>query len=467
MRHVLVGLGLAGILLAGCERYRPMPLDAESVEKALTPAEAEVLQVGAETLNHPILRPLALDLKDGLSPDEAAVIAVLNSPDLRAARDERAVAEAEVLQAGILPNPVRTFNYDFVSFGSTAGEFNPWAFGLEWEVTALISRKAKVRAAKAHRKAVDLDIAWKEWQTAEAAKTVVYKLYGLQAQVALAEENERRLSENLALVRKAVAAGQMTGVDEAAAQAALDQALAKKLGLQEQGHLQRLALNRIVGMPATTEFVLEKGFELPAHLDPPTADELLKGIEDRRLDLVALHRGYESQEASVRVAVLEQFPRITVGVNVSRDNSKVGTIGPAVTADLPIFDRNQGKIATEKATRQLLFDEYVNRVFEARSDIANLLATIETVNLEIAAAEESAKGLDRLVTTYRTAIQEGQADVVTYYTAWSNLVDKRVELVGFKQELIETRIALELAAGLYSLDAAKSAESKGGRGQEP
>ena len=39
---------------------------------------------------------------------------------------------------------------------------------------------------------------------------------------------------------------------------------------------------------------------------------------------------------------------------------------------MPIFNRNQGKIAIEKATRKRLFDEYAARLFEAVSRIYKL-----------------------------------------------------------------------------------------------
>ena len=43
--------------------------------------------------------------------------------------------------------------------------------------------------------------------------------------------------------------------------------------------------------------------------------------------------------------------------------------------DIPLFDRSQGIIATESATREKLFDEYVTRVFQA-DDIRLVPTTI-------------------------------------------------------------------------------------------
>jgi len=120
-----------------------------------------------------------------------------------------------------------------------------------------------------------------------------------------------------------------------------------------------------------------------------------------------------------------------------------------VALDLPVFDRNQGAIAAERATRQKLFDEYTSRVFEARAEVAKLLSAARWLNDQLQTAQAATPGLERLVDTYRQAVNAGQADVLSYYTAWNNLAQHRMDLLALQAQLIETRIGLELATGLY------------------
>jgi outer membrane protein TolC len=117
--------------------------------------------------------------------------------------------------------------------------------------------------------------------------------------------------------------------------------------------------------------------------------------------------------------------------------------------DLPLFDRNQGSIALEKATRQQLFDEFINRVFEARNDIAVCVAEIESLNRQIAFAESAVPVLERLVADYEKAVNVGNADVLSYYTVRNDLDKKKIEIVKLRQERIDGWIALENAAGMY------------------
>ena len=137
----------------------------------------------------------------------------------------------------------------------------------------------------------------------------------------------------------------------------------------------------------------------------------MNGIEDRRLDLLALKMGYESQDARVRAAILAQFPKINIGFLQARDNSNVVSTGFAVGIDLPFFDRNQGQIAIQRATRKQLFDEYVDRLFEARSNVATILANMASIKEQIGATENALPTLKDVVEKYRRALLEGMADV--------------------------------------------------------
>ena len=439
--------------LTGCLAYRPQPLNKDSVEQSLRAPDMAVVRVEAQKLKHPLLQPIQFDERDGLSPDEAAVLAVLVNPSLRAVRDARGMAAAQLLQAGLLPNPQLTYNLDLPVGVNPPGTVNAYGIGANWDVTQLISRSARVRSAASHRAAVDLDVAWQEWQVAQAARTAVDRVISLSAQAALTEQMDQRLSNNVSVVRQAADKGLVSELDLAAAETASNQAHAKSLDLEKQSEDQRLTLNRLLGLPAETKIELQKNATLPSHLDPLPSEKLLQNLEERRLDLVALRRGYESQDAAIRAAILGQFPKINLGVNHARDNTGVKSVGFGVSIDLPIFDRNQGQIAQEYATRKTLFDEYVNRVFEARSDVATLVADLRALDAQIETARAAEPGLQRLVEAYRRATNQGQADVLSYYTAWNNLAQQQIEILSLQQQLAETQIALELATGLFRIDA--------------
>lgn len=403
----------------------------------------------AAAIKHPLLAPVRLNLRDGISPDEAAVLAVLLNPTLRAARNQRAVAAAQVIQAGILPNPQLTGSIDSVIGGNTLGTQTGFTYGASWDVRALLTTLPNRTAAKAELRSVRLDVAWQEWQTALAAETAVWDLLALKLQVAQAREIDRSFNENLTLVQKAEAAHAKTVLDAAAAEAASQTAHATFLSLEQDLEQRRLALNKAIGFGPAYPLAPQAGLDLPSRVRVPSTARLLDGLEERRLDLLALKRGYESEEAKLRVAILEQFPKINIGFSRANDTTNVHTVGPAVTIDLPIFDRNQGQIAVERATRQKLFDEYTARVFEARSVIAAAIANIESLMRQIDAAERALPALRRLVATYQDALSQGNADVLSAYTARTELAQKQIDILKLKQQLALNRVVLETAAAWH------------------
>jgi outer membrane protein, heavy metal efflux system len=426
-----------------------MPLDSAAVAAKLAPPDMEAVGLRAKQIKHPILKPIEFDIHNGLSPAEAEVLAVIANPQLRARRDQRKLATAQLLQAGILPNPQLTYSMDIPTAGTTQETVNAFSFGLNWEITSIISRRAKIAAARADAASVDLDVAWQEWQTAEAAKLHVYHLEFFDEELAVARQEEEGLKENLNRVKRGADLGVMTKIDLAAADAALKKMRITVLTTEQQREEERLALNQSVGFPGELSLPLEKILAFPSVTALPSVSQLINGIEQRRLDLLALKDGYQAEEERLRAAILAQFPKINIGFSHAGDTSNVITTGFGVTIDLPLFDRNQGAIAIENATRTRLFDEYVARLFEARGEISRLIADMNSLQPQIEATQASIPVLQDLVESYRIALLQGNADVVTYYNARGDLIAKQMEIVDLRRQLADMHVALEIASGQY------------------
>ena len=448
MRTLLLIIIIA-LTLAGCATYREMPLDKSAVDKALTPKSMEAVRVQAKEIKHPVLKPVNFDDTDGLSPDEAAIMAVLVNPTLNSIRDQRGLAAAQLLQAGILPNPQFSYSLDFPTGGNTQGTVNAFGLVFGWDVKSLITRGPKVDAARAKVASVDLDVAWKEWQVAEGAKLHVYRLFFLGKQLAVAREEEAGLQNNRNAIKKAVDLGDMTLIDLAAAEAALETAHLSVLTTEHEQQKERLALNQALGLPPERVISLQQDIEVPPMQSLPSITRIMDSIEEKRLDLLALRMGYQSQEALLRAAVRSQFPRINIGLAHARDTSNVVTTGFSIGIEIPFFDRNQGQIAIQKATRKQLFDEYINRLFDARASVANILADMESIKVQIKATEKTIATLESLVQTYYKALLEGNADVLSYYNARNDLTSKQLEVIKLRRNLSDRYIALEIAAGEY------------------
>lgn len=435
--------------MPSCAAYHPMKIDPQATDAALKLPDLEKLRIEAQTLDHPILKPMVIDLQNGLSPDEAAVLAVYANPTLRGSRDQKNIAHAELIEAGILPNPQLSASYDVPTAGSTAGTINAYGFGLGWDFMSLITRKDRISAAQSDEAAVDLTVAWQEWQVAESAKlNVLHLLWGDQT-IALLRSAKGDFARNLGVVRKAVEMGEKTAVELAAAQSASRQMEMDLSDAEQEREQARLALNQILGLPPDAVLVIENEVPISGWPAVPENEDFVSGLPQRRPDLMALNLGYESQEAKLRGAVLSQFPRIGIDVNQARDTSNVITTGLGVSIEFPFFDRGQGRIAIETATRQKLYDEYMDRIFEARAELSAVMEKIKSGRKRIETAEKSVDSLQSLVNTYKTALDQGNADILSYYQAQQDLMANRLELLKLRQSVSDLGVAFETAAGMY------------------
>jgi outer membrane protein TolC len=439
------------VLTCGCAIYHPQPLDSAAVDAALQPPKLDTVKIAAARIEHPLLKPIVIDGHDGFSPDEIAVMAVIVGPELRALRDQRGVANAQVLQAGILPNPQFGYTVDRLHGDAAqavlAGPLtNGNSYGLSWDTAALLVHHDAVAAAKASGAALDLSIAWQEWQAAQDARLRAFRLLSLDQRLPLAREIEDDLADNVKLTQRALSLGQKTFTDLTAATEVWTQAQNNRFALEQQITAERAALNLALGQPADTPLRLKPAKVFPS-LPPVAAPDLLQGLEKRRLDLVALTLGYKSEEASLRAAVIAQFPKIGLNIGKATDTTDVHTISYGVTVDLPLFDRNQGQVAIGRATRQQLFDEYIARVAEARSEVTQILADLEVARAQLQAVDESLPQTEQLAASMEKEFQARNADVLAYRDARGTLAARRMEQLELQQSLLDLGVALEIATG--------------------
>jgi len=434
--------------LAGCSLYHPMPLTADAVDRALQPPPIERLRIAAARLDHPLIKPMRIDGEGGFTPDEIAVMAVIVSPQLRSVRDQRGLAEAQVVQAGILPNPQWSQSADIPHGNADPTLVTGRTLGFGWDLQALLTHHDDVAAARANAQGVDLQIAWQEWQVAQDARLRAFRIASMQERLPLAREIEDGLSENVTVLREAFSLGHKTTADLTAATDLYTQARDSRLALEQALIGDRLALNMALGLPASTALQIKSPGTFPALEAQADADTtLLADLESRRLDLVALSLGYRSQESTLRSAILSQFPKINLSVNKANDTGDVKSRGWAIGVEIPLFDRRQGAIATAQATRQQLFDDYVARVAEARNQVHQILEDLRVTRLQLDSATASLGDLQQLASGYEQAYAHRNAEVIAYRDARAALATRRIEQSRLRQDLLELGVGLEIATG--------------------
>jgi len=388
---------------------------------------------------------VVLDERDGLSPDEAAVMAVDQNPRLRAARAERGVAQAELLAAGVLPNPRLEGSIDVPVAGPDANVLG-YGAGLSWNVTPLLSRGANVSAAEENLASIDLDIAWQEWQVAQAARLHAVRGIYLERRVALARELETTWQQRLESLRQARAAGAVTELELTNAEGSYAQARVNRLDLERQVVIERAALSRAIGIDPAGNITLDLSFAPSTTL--PTDHQVLDELPRRRLDLIALQHAHRSHDEALRAAVMAQFPAVEVGFGARREVDQNASIGPTLTFEIPFFDRNQGSVGRERALRTQVEAEYEARLLEARADVTRTLKELRLVSEEVAAAREASEAGTRLAEQAQSASIGGALSPLIAANILEQSYARRLRAVETEQTLAELEIALVLASGV-------------------
>ncbi len=428
----------ACLLLVGCASYRAEPLPSGA---RLAPS------VAALNRTFPKLRSddptVTLAAESSFSIDEVGLLAILNDPELAAQRGQLELAKATLLTASILPNP--SIGFAVAALLGGPGSAPAFTASITEDVRALITYHANVAAARANFGSVNASLLWQEWQIAERARLLAAQIHGYDRAIAYRDRELQLLQNELQTMRRAAAHGTLDLKQEAPLLSATASA---ELSLAS-ARLTRLKawqdLDALLGLEPSVRFAIRAPKLAPV---PTPFEPLLATLPARRPDLVALRLGYEAQEERVRAAILGQFPPFSLGGNWGSDTSAVRSAGPAVTMDLPIFNRNQGNVAGTRATRDMLHAQYQAELDRAESTARSLVARLAVLQADLQAAKSEAANTEQVARLAEQAYGQGNLDqrsVTDYQTA---ALERELAIVNFQTQYDADRLALDIELGL-------------------
>lgn len=438
--RMLASLALA-IALSSCQSYQPLALDPKPRLMA-SPAELEGAPAGVR-----------------LSVEDTARLAVENNPDLRAARTDRGLAQAELLQAGLLPNPQFTGSYGVLVKGPAS--FDAWSAGLTQDIKALVTLSATRRSAGYAAQQVDANLLWQEWQVVGKARLLAVDLIEGEAQIRLLEETRSLFAQRYERTRRALQQGNADLTMVAPDLTALSDIQRQIADADRLRATRRHDLNALLGLAPDVVLPLADRVDLPP-VDAAAARRMLEDLALRRPDLIALQLGYRAQEERLRGAILAQFPALVLGGTYATDPSHIFTAGPSVTLELPIFNRNQGNIAIARATRQKLHEEFAARLTAASGEISGMLAQQQLLQTQLEEARRQLATARRIADRAEAAFRSGNLDERGYIDLTMTRIAKQQQIIAIEQLLFEQRVALAtvLGAGMPAVQLPDSQEAE-------
>lgn len=427
-------------LLASCASYFPRSLP----EHPDLDADLHRLVASGDRFPLPELGSRRFDLRRPLNIDDVAMIAVAANPDLKATRTRVGVAQAQVFAAGILPNPQGSVDYGVLIGGPAT--MDSILVGLAQDVVPLLTLSARRGGARANEVSIELTVVWQEWQVVSRARLLFVDATSLQRQRRIIDESVRLFRDRYERSSAAMRRGDEILPAVTSDLVALNSAETQLYEVEQLILKNRHDFNALLGLAPNATLPLDGRVRLAA-IDARRLAPALRDLAGRRPDLLALRAGYEAQEQKVRQAIIEQFPKLSVGTNYARDTSGVETQTISVSFSLPIFDRNQGNIAIQQATREQLNVEYQARLDAAYGEATRLLSELRLTEGQYRASAESVHRLRAAVADAEPAFRAGNLDERTFADLRSSLLAKEIATAKLEQSILEQRVALQTLVG--------------------
>ncbi len=373
---------------------------------------------------------------------DVVTLAVLGNPDLKAARLRAGVAQAQLVQAGLIPDP--TFDASLGRSSSHTG----YAVGLNEDLQPLFTRDARVAAARAHVSAVHLEILWDEWQVAERASELFSVAQADDALAPILKSQSALLEERYRVAQAALARGNATMSAVSSELVALADVQDRLRRLDLDANRARHELNALLGLAPEAKLML-RGEATPPLLVRPAFASALATMPKRRPDLLALEAGYRSSEARLREAILGEFPPLTVGVEQGRSTEEgVSSVGLSLNVTLPFFNGNRGAVAIGEATRAALRQEYQARLDQSESDADRVWHATRILSRELATLNARLPALQSAADAAKQAFAKGTLDIDSYTSLTTYALTEQADAIRLAASLAAAQASLRMLLGL-------------------
>lgn len=294
--------------------------------------------------------PVMADDAVTLSREKAIALAFANQRDLKVAALEINRAASRVQWAGRLENPELELGASADGVGLDEGERTyEVAFSQRFPLTSKLKKEKGLRTWQVVL--AEAEVVEQRRQLAGEIDRAVVELLATREKIRLGREGAALNKEIIQSLEGKVTLGEASKLDLMQANLSgrtLDQSV--KL-LQAQENQQRLGLNQLVGLEATTALNLTGTLELPA--SRPATDGEMSGILQRRPDHVLALAKIDESRAAIALEESKRWEDIAVKVFVEGESAnddptgleKNTFAGVGISIPLPFRQRNQDAIA--------------------------------------------------------------------------------------------------------------------------
>mgnify|MGYP001813012983 CR=1 FL=1 len=309
-------------------------------------------------------------LKDELSVDEAVQIALLNNQHLQAVYEDLGVTQADVVEAGLLENPV--------FFGQARfPDRSPSMTNLDFEVSQnflnVLMLPARKKLAAMQFEEVKLKVADEVLKLAAEVRAAYYRATGAKQIEQMRRHIVDAAEASYEMARRLNKAGNISDLRLAGEQAHYENArmnFAQSTTLAVESQEQLIRLMGLWGAQAELKLVQQ----LP---DLPAGEIAMEHLESlaiqNRLDLASSRQEIEVLAQALGITLdWRWFGKADVGISTERDTDGQWVTGPSLTLELPIFNQRQADIARLESRLRQSQKRLAAKAINVRSEVRSL-----------------------------------------------------------------------------------------------
>ncbi|MEQ8734587.1 MAG: TolC family protein [Rhodospirillaceae bacterium] len=318
-------------------------------------------------------------LSEPLTAEAAVAVALLNNRGQQARYAELGIAQADLVEAGLLENPM----FEVMVRPSTESGTN-LEFGLVQNFVSLLMRPARQKIAQAEYENVQLELAADLIAFTAEVRSAYFAHVGARNQreaVAAIASTARDAAD---LAKAFHTAGNITELELVEFQADAEEATVASMDAEQEVAATEIDLIELLGLPSTADWSLLA--RLPALPDQTLVTATLEDQALReRFDLQAMRAGLRA--AADHLGLEQNFRLLDdmeLGVSAEREPEGEWLIGPSLEFPLPIFDQGQGRVTHALLELRQLQDELVAKEASVRADVRRATTAL-TVNRQKAA----------------------------------------------------------------------------------
>jgi outer membrane protein, heavy metal efflux system len=293
-------------------------------------------------------------LADTLTADAAIQVALLNNRELQAVYAELGVAQADLVQAGLLSNPA----FDGAVFFPVAGGPAKLELSVAMGFLDLFYRPLRRRVAAARFEEAKLQVTGAVLDLAATVRAAFYRHQANEQTRELLETIVQALAVAFEVTERLYAAGNITDLDRARERALFEEAKVQLRAAEVAARQSRAQLNTVMGLWGP-----EAGWQVERRLPDVPADPLaLKEVERQ-----ALRQSLDLASARQRLVVAGEqlgvsratlfIPESSLGAAGER---KAGEweVGPTIEVPIPLLTQGQGRLGRAVAELRRAQQEY-------------------------------------------------------------------------------------------------------------